>query len=454
MGEPPDPSGIGGNHADLPDTTLALHPVPPACSLGRGGGFLRNGRPLYAGLLMRAGCHTYPGPTEADPRTTDPTTPWTPPRLSKAQVLLGPPDRSGFADAPVLAAEDAVSFALPLPLSDGGWGVVWGEAVDTGAMTLSGGVWPEWVSTRILWSEFSGGVWAEPRILAQSDLGFALLAPAEHVTVDRAGPAVLIVEPGVVGSVQDSIRSVSLWTPDHGLVQVPFTHESRLQSVIPVLGVDRRGHHWLAWTDQEQGATESPLRFRMRDVGPGGTDPRDPIWVDMDVELGDRLGDVLVRFDGRDRPHLLWQPNSPGSLDFVHGTASEVGDTWRWQTVVGAAATPPPGGVDRIVSGTGPSGRLHAYSLHGNTSASDGNFANVHHWKWVDGSWQHLGILAGAERADTSLLPFWVQGADGAWSNAAIVTGMAVPENWDVPDSYEPDVRLYGHLPGPLNPRR
>ena len=386
-GQAPDPG------AAIAVGSRALHPLPPACQLQQGGGMIQGQSIVVAGLLMDGGCEDYvvgepweraapgmgpaPGVLVVQESTELPAGPW-------SEESWGP-----------------VAFVLPVSLGEERWGIAWGQAVPGSARVGNPqwGVWPPWVASRLWVSEASLGGWQAPQLVDSAAVATQTPTTARHVAMTADGSAVLLVGAEMLGSARTESPTVRLWTARHGSVGIPFDSR-RLASAAtaPVLAVDNRGRHWIAWIEGRSvpGAMEAVVMIQ--DVGPGGTDVRAPREVPLRAANADRIRNLTLVLDTRDRPHLLWVEGPSIS----HATAVAADEPWLRVSMPDPA--PRRGMTVGFVAGAGPGEGLLMYESTSDPAAGDGHFGDVNVWRWDEAGWRFEGIEVGPARADLDLL--------------------------------------------------
>lgn len=422
--------------------SVEFHGLPVACQLGHGGGILHEGSVIVAGLLMEGGCQDY---EEGTP--WDPPLPWrgAPPEIlvaMGAQALPGGPWREELWGP--------VAFAFPVSLGERRWGVAWGQAVEGTAFErggMQGEGWPPWLASRVWTSEFSDGAWLAPTPLDSAAVSFRTPVSARHATLSDEGSAILLVEENLPGVVQGPSPGVRLWSARHGSTTLPFVSERLPTGGAPVLALDGRGGHWIAWLEERGEAEPRGYAFMLQEVGPGGTAVREPREVPLPVQGGDRVRELTLVFDALGRPHLLWM-DGLGSPLFSH--AAQVGSSGAWEVVV--VENPSHGLRSGFTTGflasADAGGGLYLHEATSDPMASDGNFANVNLWRWSEEGWEFKGVDEGAGRVDLDLLPVLHSMEPGAWApRAAVWTSVGWPTPDEIASSTNPRRFLRVHRP-------
>lgn len=421
----PEPMELPSPEAYLLSEPLPVRSLPPVCQIQRGAGAVRGEDVLVAGAL-RPGCHEL---------TEEPV------RFPRPMPFVGLSMSPAGKEAPLPWSADAVTFAFPVPDGGGGWSLIWGEPVATDAMTVSEGPWPEYVATRIYCSTLDGdGTWSTPDLVATSDQGFALASPMRNLALTDAGMALLIIDTGFFIWVRDSIQFVGVWTPEGGLIEVPFKHRGSSPSVVPVLGSDPQGHLWLSWADESSDATGAG--FFLQDLGPDGMAFQEPVSSVFALPEDHDVGDHYLIFDGDGQPHIFWESRARPGAGIYHATPSGADDDWALRPVFNDAGVRPGG----LIGGITPSrvdGVILLHSKHINPMAPDGRFGTVHRWAWTGEDWIHHGRFSGEDRTDLGLTPLFVNRGAGRWDRTALWTGTEVPVGLSVPDDWLPESRLY-----------
>lgn len=436
--------GSGPDEPLSPSSSLSLpiHLLPVACQLGHGGGILHEGSVLVAGLLMEGGCEDYEEGAEWDPPH-----PWGGPSPGILVIM----DSEALPGGPWLNHQwGPAAFAFPVSFGDQRWGLAWGQAIEgtnSERGSMGGAGWPPWLASRFWVSEYSEGRWLAPNLLDSAAVSFRTPVSARHATLTGEGSAVLLVEEDLPGVIRGRSPGVRLWSARHGITTIPFVSERLPTGGSPVLAVDGRGSHWIAWIEERGGAGSTGHAFMLQEIGPGGTEVRERREVPIPVQNGDRIRDLTLVLDALDRPHLLWMDRLVSPL-FSH--AAEVGSDGEW--VVFPVRNPSNGQrsgvtVSFLVSAES-GGGLYLHESTSNPMAIDGNFGNVNLWRWSGGGWEFGGIDEGPGRADLDLLPVLRPTEPGSRvTRAAVWTSVDWPTSSDISLSTLPRRFLRLHVP-------
>lgn len=377
----------------------ALHPLPVACQLRQGGGLLHQGAVVVAGVLLEGGCEDYEVGDDWDPPA---------PGGGPPPSVLVVRDSTALPEGPWLAdSQGPIAFLFPVALGGERWGIAWGEAVSGTAFgpdQVGGDGWPQWVASRMWVSEFSGGGWQTPQLVESAPVSFRTPLVARQVSLARDGSAVLLVEEDTPGMVRASSPKVRLWSARFGSTVIPFASRPFAAGGEPVLAIDNRGHHWLAWLEERQGPGASGRAFMIQDVGPGGRDVREPREVPLALDDGPRIKEMTLVFDALDRPHLLWM-HSPVSPRFFHATVRGADERWDFVPVPVPDGASRSGFGVRLIAGSIPEGGLFVHEATSDPMATDGHFGNMNLWRWSEAGWTFVGVDEGPARADLDPLP-------------------------------------------------
>jgi hypothetical protein len=424
--------------------SVPIHALPVACQLGHGGGIFHEGSVIVAGLLMEGGCQDY-----------KPGTPWNPPlpwRGAPPGILVAMGShalpRGAWAEDPW----GPVAFAFPVSLGDHRWGLAWGQAIE-GTDFERGGMggegWPPWLASRFWTSEYSNGEWLAPSPLDSAAGSFRTPVLARHATLSGEGSAVLLVEENFPGAIRGPSPKVRLWSAPHGVTTLPFVPEPLPTGGSPVLALDGRGSHWIAWIEERGHAESRGHVFMLQDVGPGGTAVRERREVPLMVQNGDRIRDLTLVFDALDRPHLLWMDGLV-SPHFSH--AAEVGPDGAWVAfpVENPSNGQRTGSTVGFLASADSEGGLYLHESTSNPMATDGTFGNVNLWRWGGGGWEFEGVDEGPGRADVDLLAvLHAPGPGSRMTRAAVWTSVTWPTPDDISSLTNPDRFLRLHVPEP-----
>lgn len=107
-------------------------------------------------------------------------------------------------------------------------------------------------------------------------MSFRTPLAAHHVALTGDGSAMLLVEERTPAVVESTSPTMRLWTSRFGPTVLPFVSQDIVPGGGPVLAVDSRGHHWIAWMEARRGPVTSGRVLMLQDVGPGGTDVQAP----------------------------------------------------------------------------------------------------------------------------------------------------------------------------------
>ncbi|TVP76419.1 MAG: hypothetical protein EA352_05685 [Gemmatimonadales bacterium] len=360
-------------------TPVVVGSLPLSCYPDDGGAIHHQGRIIVAGLLKSARCETYVVGEEPEFESSlDPFGP------APAVFLEGEGLTPSEREAPPFGSENPVTFVFPVHYPEGGWGLVWGEAVAPDSRTSPEEGWPvDWTS-RVLASEFHDGHWQPTETILSEDRSLVGRPGSMRNLVTRDGQTTVLLTqtfhsvlsyggyPGVVS-----------WTTGGDPAHHSFPGQLPSLGGQPSLGLDGAGDLWLSWADTTDAGD---IRLHVHRLGPDGLDDGPPAILPATIEERNDVADLAVFFDGADGMHLFWTSVSGPRPRYVARASPES----EWEEIElrnPSSGTPIETAFAFAPFPLGETGEMAVGLEVVNPQAPHGAWLNVEVWTRLDGEW-------------------------------------------------------------------
>jgi len=201
--------------------------------------------------------------------------------------------RSGAIQLPAANRRYPAELPVPVPSLDGGWGLLWVEAVPPGGAV---GEWPRFFFTRLMYSELEGGRWLPPRVVAEADFRLRWETTRDIEVSPGGGSYLTLVAENSLS------KSDLLFGPTSGPMEtVPLPSELEPIAGSSLISVDSVEVFFLAQQEDPQAGGSRVFRIS-KPLGEPGWQEAELIW---DGSSGGVTSLRAIAGPGGS-PHLIW----------------------------------------------------------------------------------------------------------------------------------------------------